>query len=155
MPNPKSKTEKNLAAAFAGESMANRKYLYFAKIARELGNEEVARLFEETAHQETGHAFIHLELLYPKSEMTVEKLLEAAIEGELYETNKMYPGFEKTAVKEGQLKAAAEFAEQAKESKEHAEIFEKAAKRFKALALVEAFHAGRYQKALDKVKESK
>lgn len=152
---PKSKTEKNLAAAFAGESMANRKYLYFAKIARELGNEEIAKLFEETAHQETGHAFMHLELLYPKSEMTIEKLLEAAIEGELYETNKMYPGFEKTAVKEGKLEAAQEFAEQAKESKEHAAVFTKAAKRFKALALVEAFHAKRYQKALAKVKESK
>ncbi|MBX9772369.1 MAG: rubrerythrin family protein [Candidatus Obscuribacterales bacterium] len=155
MSNPKSKTEKNLAAAFAGESMANRKYLYFAKLARQLGNEEVAKLFEETAHQETGHAFMHLQLLYPESEMTVAKLLEAAIEGELYETNTMYPSFEKTAVKEGRVEAAAEFAEQAKESKEHAEIFQKAAKRFKALALVEAYHASKYQKALDKVKESK
>lgn len=149
----KSKTQKNLAAAFAGESMANRKYLYFAKLARKLGNEEVARLFEETAHQETGHAFIHLELLYPESEMTIEKLLEVAIEGELHETNSMYPDFEATAIAEGELAAAAEFVEQAKESKEHAEVFQKAAKRFKALARVEAFHAGRYQKALDKVKE--
>lgn len=155
MPKPKSKTEKNLAAAFAGESMANRKYLYFAQVARKLGSEEVAKLFEETAHQETGHAFIHLQLLYPESEMTVEKLLEAAIEGELYETNKMYPSFEKTAIKEGRLEAAAEFAEQANESRQHAEIFDKAAKRFKALALVEAYHASKYQKALDKVKESK
>ncbi|MBX9879812.1 MAG: rubrerythrin family protein [Candidatus Obscuribacterales bacterium] len=151
----KSKTQKNLAAAFAGESMANRKYLYFAKIARKLGNEEIARLFEETANQETGHAFIHLELLYPESEMTVEKLLEIAIEGELHETNSMYPSFEKTALAEGENAAAAEFVEQAKESREHAEIFQKAAKRFKALGLVEAFHAGRYQKALDKVKGAK
>lgn len=155
MPKRTSKTKKNLAAAFAGESQANRKYLYFAKLARELGNEDVARLFEETAHQETGHAFIHLELLYPKSEMTIEKLLELAIKGELHETNKMYPDFEKTALAEGELAAAQEFVEQAKESKEHAEMFEKAAKRFKALGRVEAFHAGRYQKALDKVKESK
>ena len=142
------KTEENLQSAFAGESMANRKYLYFAKIARKLGNEEVAALFEETAHQETGHAFSHLELLYPPAEMTVEKILELAIEGELYETNQMYPEFERIAVEEGNADAVAEFKEQGEESREHAAIFEKAAKRFKALAMVEKYHAGRYQKAL-------
>ena len=141
-------TEKNLAAAFAGESMANRKYLYFAKLARELGNEEIANLFETTAHQETAHAFAHLELMYPTQGMTVEKLLELAIEGELYETNHMYPEFEETARKEGNLDAVEEFKEQAAESAEHAEIFQKAAKRFKALTGVEAHHAARYQKAL-------
>ena len=146
-------TEKNLEAAFAGESMANRKYLYFAKLARELGNEEVATLFETTAHQETAHAFAHLELMYPKSELaSVERLLEIAIEGELYETNQMYPSFEATARREGNLDAVAEFKEQAQESAEHAKIFRKAAKRFKALATVEAHHAARYQKALDTVK---
>lgn len=142
------KTEKNLEAAFAGESMANRKYLYFAKVARQLGNEEVAELFEETAHQETAHAFAHLELMYPTSEMSVEKLLELAIEGELYETNEMYPEFEKTALEEGRDDAVEEFREQADESREHAEVFIQAAKRFKALGLVEAFHAKRYQNAL-------
>src|ERR1700679_1737398 len=96
-----SKTSENLQSAFAGESMANRKYLYFAKVARKLGNEEIAKLFEETAHQETGHAFAHLELLYPPVQMTVEKLLEVAIEGELYETNQMYPEFEQVAKEEG------------------------------------------------------
>lgn len=129
--------------------MANRKYLYFAKVARKLGNEDVAKLFEETAHQETGHAFAHLELMYPPSEMTVEKLLEIAIEGELYETNQMYPDFERTALEEGRLDAVAEFQDQAKESAEHADVFMQAAKRFKALGLVERFHAGRYQKALE------
>ncbi|MBZ0188925.1 MAG: rubrerythrin family protein [Candidatus Obscuribacterales bacterium] len=148
-----SETEKNLETAFAGESMANRKYLYFAKIARKLGNEDVASLFEETAHQETGHAFAHLELMYPTSQLTVEKLLEIAIEGELYETNQMYPEFEAKAVEEGRLDAVEEFREQATESKEHAEIFQKAAKRFKALALVEEFHAKRYQKALANLSE--
>lgn len=148
-----SRTTNNLHSAFAGESMANRKYLYFAKIARQLGNEEIAKLFEETAHQETGHAFAHLELLYPSTEMTVEKLLEIAIEGELYETNQMYPSFEKTALEEGRLDAVDEFREQAAESREHASIFEKAAKRFKALALVEKYHADRYQKALNKVQK--
>lgn len=128
-----SKTSDNLHSAFAGESMANRKYLYFAKIARKLGNEEIATLFEETAHQETGHAFAHLELMYPSQELTVEKLLEIAIEGELYETNQMYPEFERIAREEGRLDAVEEFKEQAAESREHAEIFEQAAKRFKAL----------------------
>ncbi len=149
-----SKTSENLHSAFAGESMANRKYLYFAKVARKLGNEEIAELFEETAHQETGHAFSHLELLYPPSELTVEKLLELAIEGELYETNQMYPEFEQIALEEGRMDAVAEFKEQALESREHAEIFQQAAKRFKALGRVEKFHADRYQKALDNLKAS-
>ena len=92
-----SKTKKNLEAAFAGESMANRKYLYFARIALELGDEEVAKVFEETAHQETEHALSHLSLLYPKEELTVQKLLEIAIEGERYEHTTMYPSFEKNA----------------------------------------------------------
>lgn len=148
------KTDKNLHAAFAGEAMANRKYLYFAKLARKLGNEEVAQLFEETAHQETGHAFSHLELIYPLSELTIERLLEIAIEGELYETNQMYPEFERIALEEGNVQAVSEFREQAKESQEHAEIFEKAAKRFKALALVERFHAKRYQTMLEKVQHT-
>ncbi|MBI2810000.1 MAG: rubrerythrin [Candidatus Melainabacteria bacterium] len=146
-----SKTAENLHSAFAGESMANRKYLYFAKVARKLGNEEIAKLFEETAHQETGHAFSHLELLYPSKDLTVERILELAIEGELYETNQMYPEFEKTALEEGKLDAADEFVEQGAESAKHAKIFEQAAKRFKALTLVERYHATKYQKALEKV----
>lgn len=149
-----SQTAQNLHSAFAGESMANRKYLYFAKVARKLGNEEIAKLFEETAHQETGHAFSHLELLYPPAELTVERLLEIAIEGELYETNQMYPEFEQVALEEGRLDAVAEFKEQAHESKQHAEVFEQAAKRFKALGRVEKFHASKYQKALDGLKAS-
>jgi rubrerythrin len=148
-----SETKRNLEAAFAGESMANRKYLYFAKIARELGDEEVARVFEETADQETGHAFSHLSLIYPKEEMTVERLLEVAIEGERYEYTTMYPGFEKRAVEEASYNAAAEFAEQAEESREHdarfSETLEKARKRFASLAKVEKRHADRYQSYLD------
>jgi len=144
------RTKKNLEAAFAGESMANRKYLYFAKIARQLGDEEVATLFEKTAHEETAHAFAHLDLIYNVKEMTVEKLLEAAIEGELYETNEMYPEFERVAREEGEDAAVSEFQEQAAESQGHADIFIQAAKRFKALGLVEKYHANRYQKMLDK-----
>jgi rubrerythrin len=147
--NIKTKTQENLQSAFAGESMANRKYLYFARIARRLGSQEVAQLFEETAHQETGHAFAHLELIYPEAQMTIEKLLQLAIEGELYETNQMYPKFEQIAREEGNEAAVAEFQEQAHESREHANVFEQAAKRFQALARVEAYHAKRYQKALD------
>jgi rubrerythrin len=147
-------TRKNLEAAFAGESMANRKYLYFAKIARQLNDTEVAALFEKTAHEETAHAFSHLELIYPPSQMTVEKLLGLAIEGELYETEHMYPNFEAVARAEGEQEAACEFQEQKAESKEHANIFIQAAKRFAALGLVEAFHAKRYQKLLSGRKTS-
>ncbi len=154
MNNFNNKTEENLHSAFAGESMANRKYLYFAKVARKLGNEEIAKLFEETAHQETGHAFAHLELMYPSNELTVERILELAVEGELYETNQMYPEFERIAREEGNEAAVEEFKEQQAESREHAEIFTKAAKRFKALTLVEKYHADRYQKALDKLNAS-
>jgi rubrerythrin len=149
------KTQKNLEAAFAGESMANRKYLYFAKLCRKLGNEEVAALFEETAHQETGHAFAHLDLMYPEKDMTIEKILEIAIEGELYETNQMYPEFERVAKEEGNAEAVQEFQEQALESRQHADVFEQAAKRFGALKLVEGFHARRYQKALEGVTQPK
>jgi rubrerythrin len=145
-------TYRNLEAAFAGESMANRKYLYFAKMARELGNEEVARLFENIANQETGHAFAHLQLLFPKAGMTVEKLLELARDGELYETNQMYPEFERVATTEGDAAAVAEFREQAAESREHADIFQKAAQRFKALGKVEAIHAAEYDEALQKLR---
>jgi len=145
-------TDKNLHTAFAGESMANRKYLYFAKQAKKLGNLEIAKLFEEIANQETAHAFSHLELIYPAQELTVKKLLELAIEGELYETNQMYPDFERVAKEEGKLEAANEFVEQAKESKEHASIFAQAAKRFNSLAKVERLHAGRYEQALQNLK---
>lgn len=148
------KTHRNLEAAFAGESMANRKYLYFAKLARELGNEEVARVFEDTANQETAHAFSHLSLLYPKDEMTVEKLLETAIAGERYEHTEMYPGFEKQALKEAEADAAEEFRSQAAESKEHEARFlqtlELARKKFAALAKIEKVHADRYQALLEK-----
>lgn len=149
-----SQTAKNLESAFAGESMANRKYLYFAKLARELGNTEVAALFENIANQETGHAFAHLQLIYPKQGMTVEKLLELARDGELYESNQMYPDFERTALEEGNTAAVSEFQEQAAESKEHAALFQKAAQRFKALRKVEALHAAEYDEALQKLRSA-
>jgi rubrerythrin len=149
-----SQTKKNLESAFAGESMANRKYLYFAKIAKELGDEEVAKVFEETAAQETQHAFSHLSLIFPKSELTIERLLEMAIEGERYEHTVMYPEFERKAAEENDEKAIAEFREQAQESREHEDHFTKtlelAKKKFAALKVVEKIHADIYQKVLDK-----
>lgn len=149
-------TRRNLESAFAGESMANRKYLYFAKLAREKGDEEVAKLFEETAQQETAHAFGHLDLLYPAASLTVADILRIAMEGELYETNRMYPEFERVARREKEESAVAEFQEQGAESAEHATLFkkalERAEKKFGALAKVEARHAARYGDALAKVR---
>ena len=148
----KSVTIANLEAAFAGESMAHIKYRYFAKLAREAGADDVARIFEDTADQEVMHAFGHLDLLYPKAQMTPAKALEMAIEGETYEYTEMYPKFRHLAVEEGNQAAVAEFDEQIAESREHAENFkrtlEKAAKRFAALAKVEERHANHYRDAL-------
>ncbi|HZW12192.1 MAG TPA: rubrerythrin family protein [Noviherbaspirillum sp.] len=152
MANQNSVTIQNLEAAFAGESMAHIKYRYFAKLAREAGAEDVAKIFEETADQEVMHAFGHLDLLYPKSKLTPAKALEIAIEGETYEYTEMYPKFRHLAVQEGNEAAVAEFDEQIAESKEHADAFRRtleiAAKRFAALAKVEERHANNYRNVL-------
>ena len=138
--------------AFAGESMAHIKYRYFAKLAREAGAEDVAKIFEETAEQEVMHAFGHLDLLYPKAQLTPTKALEIAIEGETYEYTEMYPKFRHLAVEEGNHAAVAEYDEQIAESKEHAANFKRtleiAAKRFAALAKVEERHANNYRAVL-------
>ena len=86
---PESITIKNLESAFAGESMAHIKYRYFAKIARAQGDEVTAKVFEDTADQEVRHAFGHLDLLYPPTELTPAKALEMAIAGETYEYTEM------------------------------------------------------------------
>jgi rubrerythrin len=155
MQKPEIKTVANLESAFAGESMAHIKYRYFAKIARAAGDEETARIFEETAAQEVQHAFGHLDLLYPKESMSPIRCLKMAIEGETYEYTEMYPGFLRTAQQEGNAAAAAEIKEQIAESKEHAAQFQvmlqKAAKRFAALAKVEERHANQYRAVLAKV----
>lgn len=162
---PEIKTMANLEAAFAGESMAHIKYRYFAKLAREAGDEDTARTFEETADQEVMHAFGHLDLLYPKATMTPAKALQIAIDGETYEYTEMYPGFRATAEAEGHAAAVAEMNEQIEESKVHAAKFqaalataaqvkatlEKAQKRFAALAKVEERHAKHYKAQLAKV----
>ena len=155
MKRPELKTLQNLEAAFAGESMAHIKYRYFAKLARLAGDEETARTFEETADQEVQHAFGHLDLLYPKAEMTPARTLEIAIAGETYEYTEMYPKFRETAEAEGNRAAVREIDEQIGESKEHAERFKArlalAAKRFAALAKVEERHAAHYRAVLAKV----
>lgn len=155
MQRPEIKTLANIESAFAGESMAHIKYRYFAKIARAAGDEETARVFEETADQEVQHAFGHLDLLYPKETMNPARCLQMAIEGETYEYTEMYPGFLKTAQQEGHAAAVSEINGQIAESKEHAERFqavlEKAAKRFAALAKVEERHANQYRAVLAKI----
>ncbi len=149
--NP-SVTIQNLEAAFAGESMAHIKYRYFAKLARAAGAEDIALAFETTADQEIMHAFGHLDLLYPKDQLTPEKSLEIAIEGETYEYTEMYPKFRHLAIEEGNHAAVAEYDEQIAESKVHAEQFKRtleiAAKRFAALAKVEELHANHYRAVL-------
>lgn len=148
-------TIKNLEAAFAGESMAYTKYMYFAKISREQGDEETAKIFEATAAQEVQHAFGHLDLLYPKTKLDPAKCLEVAIEGETYEYTEMYPSFRHMAIEENRQDAVTEFDEQIAESKEHAKQFqavlEKAAKRFAALTKIEERHANHYREQLARV----
>lgn len=155
MKRPEIKTMANLEAAFAGESMAHIKYRYFARVARAYGDEETARIFEETAAQEVQHAFGHLDLLYPAAGLTPAKCLEMAIAGETYEYTEMYPKFRETAALEQNDKAIAEIDQQIVESKEHAERFrdtlERAAKRFAALAKVEERHANQYRATLEKI----
>ena len=130
-----SKTHDNLKAAFAGESQANRRYLYFAKTADVEGHPDVADLFRDTAEGETGHAHGHLDYIKKVGDpATGEPLgdtklnLRAAIAGETYEYTEMYPGFAKTARDEG---------------------FEEIAEWFETLARAERSHAGRFQKGLD------
>ena len=103
-----SKTHDNLKAAFAGESQANRRYLYFAKVADIEGYPEIAGNFRETADGETGHAHGHLDYLKavgdPATGLPIGRTLEnlkAATAGETYEYETMYPGMAKAAREEG------------------------------------------------------
>jgi rubrerythrin len=129
------KTEDNLKAAFAGESQANRRYLYFSKIADVEGYPDVAGLFRDTADGETGHAHGHLDYLKQSGDPatgkpigTTDKNLVAAVAGETYEYTDMYPSMAKAAREEG---------------------FTDIAEWFETLSKAEKSHAGRFQKALD------
>ncbi len=136
MPSLKgTKTEQNLKDAFAGESQANRRYLYFAQKADVEGYNDVAAVFRSTAEGETGHAHGHLEFLEeicdPATGLPIGGTalnLGAAVAGETHEYTDMYPGMAKTAREEG---------------------FDEIADWFETLAKAEKSHAGRFQKALD------
>jgi rubrerythrin len=125
-----SKTHQNLMAAFAGESQANRRYLYFAKIADVEGYPEIAGNFRDTAEGETGHAHGHLDYLKkagdPATDMpfgSTEQNLAAAVAGETHEYTDMYPGMAKTARQEGFAEIADWFETLAKAEKSHAGKF--------------------------------
>ena len=129
------KTHQNLKDAFAGESQANRRYLYFAKVADVEGYPEVAGLFKDTADGETGHAHGHLDFLKQVGDPATGKPigdtlknLTAAEAGETHEYQSMYPGFAKTAREEGFAEIAEWFETLAKAEKSHAGRFSKAAK---------------------------
>jgi rubrerythrin len=131
------KTHHNLKDAFAGESQANRRYLYFAKQADVEGYPDIAGLFRDTAEGETGHAHGHLDYLKavgdPATDMPIGESsdnLKAAIAGETHEYTDMYPGMAKTAREEG---------------------FAEIADWFETLAKAEKSHAGRFQKGLDSI----
>jgi len=136
-----SKTAENLKDAFAGESQANRRYLYFAQKADIEGAPDVASVFRSTAEGETGHAHGHLEYLEEVGDpATGEKMgetadnLKSAVKGEVHEYTDMYPGMARTAREEG---------------------FEEIADWFETLAKAEKSHAGKFQKTLDAYESQK
>jgi len=126
------KTHENLKHAFAGESQANRRYLYFADKADIEGYPEIAGNFRDTAEGETGHAHGHMDYLKPAGDPatglpfgSTELNLKSAIEGETYEYTQMYPGFAKTAREEGFAEVADWFETLARAEKSHANRFSK------------------------------
>lgn len=125
-----SKTHENLKYAFAGESQANRRYLYFAKQSDVEGYPDISGLFRETAEGETGHAHGHMDYLRkvgdPATDLPfgdTEQNLKSAIAGETHEYTDMYPGFAKTAREEGFAEIADWFETLAKAEKSHAGRF--------------------------------
>ena len=118
-----SKTEENLKAAFAGESQARNKYTYFAKVARNEGLHAIAEIFEETAMNEMQHAKDEFKMLNGIGDTVTN--LKAAIDGEDYETIKMYPTFAKEAEEEGDVEAARLFEQIAKVEEQHRDRYKK------------------------------
>ncbi len=132
-----SKTEQHLKDAFAGESQANRRYLYFATKADVEGYQDVAALFRSTAQGETGHALGHLEYLEavgdPATGLPIgptKANLVSAVAGETHEYTDMYPGMARDARAEG---------------------FDEIADWFETLAKAERSHANRFQKSLNEL----
>ena len=130
-------TEKNLSDAFAGESQANRKYLAFAKQADTEGFSQVAKLFRATAEAETIHAHSHLKTL-GMIKSTAENL-KAAIAGETYEFEKMYPGFITEAKNENNTDALRSFTLANEAEKVHADLYSKALANLDAKAPVDYY----------------
>ncbi len=128
------KTEKNLEAAFAGESQARNKYTYFASKAKKDGFEQIAAIFEETAGNEKEHAKMWFKELHDGAVPSTVDNLRAAADGENYEWTDMYVEFAKTAREEG---------------------FEELAKKFEAVAEIEKHHEERYRKLLKNIEDSK
>ena len=133
-----SKTAQNLKDAFAGESQANRRYLYFAQKADIEGAPDVASVFRSTAEGETGHAHGHLEYLEEVGDPATgepmgetEANLKSAIHGETHEYTDMYPGMARTAREEG---------------------FDEIADWFETLAKAEKSHAGKFTRTLEAYK---
>jgi len=122
-------TEKNLEAAFAGESQARNKYTYFASVAKKEGYEQIAAIFQKTADNEKEHAKLWYKELHGGMGKTAENLKDAA-EGENYEWTDMYEGFTKTAEEEG---------------------FDELAARFRLVAAIEKRHEERYRALLKNV----
>ncbi|TCS83106.1 rubrerythrin family protein [Tepidibacillus fermentans] len=129
-----SKTLQNLKTAFAGESQANRRYLYFAKKADVESLADVSSSFQRIADGETSHAFGHFDMILkfgggdPVTDLPVgstEDNLKSAIAGEEYEFSEMYPGFAKIAREEGYDEIAEWFEVMAKSEKAHANTFKK------------------------------
>ena len=120
-----SQTEKNLMAAFSGESEARNKYTYFASKARKEGYEQIAAIFEETALNEKEHAKIWFKLLNGGEIPSTLENLNAAAAGENYEWTDMYEGFAKTAKEEGFDRIAYLFEEVGKIEKEHEARYKK------------------------------
>ena len=136
-----SKTAQNLADAFAGESQANRRYLYFAAKADVEGAPDVASVFRSTAEGETGHAHGHLEYLEQVGDPatgqpigSTQDNLNSAIHGETYEYTDMYPGMAKTARGEGFDEIADWFETLAKAERSHAGKFQRTLNEYQALA---------------------
>lgn len=123
------KTEENLKIAFSGESQARNKYTYYASQARKEGYNKIAKIFEETAHNEMAHAKIWFRLLHGGMPSTKENLMDA-INGENYEWEDMYDTFAKEADEEG-LHEIAEL--------------------FRGVGKIEKEHANRYKELLDKI----
>ena len=132
-----SRTEDNLKEAFAGESQANRRYLYLAQKADIEGYPDVAALFRSVAEGETGHAFGHFDFLAVVGDPVTgepvgatEDNLRSAIAGETYEYTEMYPGFARTARDEG---------------------FAEVGEWLETLARAEKSHAGRFAQGLESI----